>query len=223
MLYKKQSIAHFILFWISLMRLKTRAHVLLSIIILLQIIVSVQAQDCPCVKTKIIGTNSNRHFVHNNNVVAMNDTTIIQGSYLLLRTQHCVGKASWFTKGSENDLSDLVISPPTSEEYIVKSTLKGCPDVYDTVKITVLNFYSGAENEISIYPNPAKATIEVRAGSQRINSIEVIDNYGRIVITQMGLTQDTFQIINLSKVPSGIYYVKVTADRFLHVKKIIKD
>src|SRR5690242_10123466 len=117
MLFRKQSITHFIPFWIRLTRLKTRAYVLLSIIFLLQIIVSAKAQDCPCVKTKIIGTNSNRYFAHNNDVKAMNDTTIVQGSYLLLRTQHCVGKASWFTKGSQNDLSDLVISPPTSEEY----------------------------------------------------------------------------------------------------------
>lgn len=222
MLHKRQDITSFIPFRRGLMRLKTCMRKSISIIIFLQIIVSATAQDCPCVKTQIIGTNSHALFKHNNVVKAMNDTTIIRGSRLLLRTQRCIGKASWSTISSQNELTDLVVSPTTSREYIVKSFLKGCPDAYDTVSVTVLSFNSGAENEISIYPNPSKASIEVRA-NQSLSSIEVIDNYGRTVSTSE-LSGDIFHTVSLAKLPSGIYYVKVvTGNRYLHIEKIIKE
>jgi len=38
------------------------------------------AQDCPCVKTAVIGNDANATFIHNNQVISVPDTSIVLGS-----------------------------------------------------------------------------------------------------------------------------------------------
>ncbi|MBI9069007.1 MAG: hypothetical protein JEZ09_17050 [Salinivirgaceae bacterium] len=52
------------------------------------------AQDCPCVKTAVIGNDANATFTHNNKVVSMPDTTIVLGSSVNLQTLKSIGKVN---------------------------------------------------------------------------------------------------------------------------------
>ena len=61
-------------------------------------------------------------------------------------------------------------------------------------------------SQLSIYPNPAKDKITVN--SNHIASIQVVNNFGRIVNT-LSLKDATNPIITIAKLTSGIYHLRV--------------
>ena len=75
-------------------------------------------------------------------------------------------------------------------------------------------------NTISVFPNPAKNTIEIKA-KQIIESITVYDVQGRLVISK--IIQDTNAIINVSNFTNGIYFLNVKTALGESVEKIIKN
>jgi hypothetical protein len=76
------------------------------------------------------------------------------------------------------------------------------------------------EPEWTIYPNPATDKISVRLGDCKDYSCEVLDAQGRVIIST---TTAGSQVIDLSKLTSGIYFVRVISDAVVSSpKKIIK-
>jgi Peptide-N-glycosidase F, C terminal/Peptide-N-glycosidase F, N terminal/Secretion system C-terminal sorting domain len=85
---------------------------------------------------------------------------------------------------------------------------------------TVLNIENYTELEFDYYPNPTKNNISINANSI-INSIELYDIQGRILITKM--VDDTQMNIDLSNYSNGIYLLKVNSDKGEKTIKIVKE
>ncbi|MEN9523810.1 MAG: hypothetical protein RL065_2187, partial [Bacteroidota bacterium] len=64
------------------------------------------------------------------------------------------------------------------------------------------------ENKISIYPNPVYQFIIIN-GMNMMNSIDVTDVFGRTIIQQINKSSTQQISIDVSSLPSGIYFVKV--------------
>ena len=78
------------------------------------------------------------------------------------------------------------------------------------------------KEEITIYPNPTKGTVEltVAGGSSQYN-IGMVNMYGeKIFETTSNSKRET---INLTLQPSGIYFLKLKTESRIIVKKIIKQ
>ncbi|MFY9309660.1 MAG: T9SS type A sorting domain-containing protein [Bacteroidia bacterium] len=63
-----------------------------------------------------------------------------------------------------------------------------------------------ANNSVSVYPNPSNGLFNLKASS-KIESYTVYDQLGRMVSTEHLITDN--QIVNMSKMPDGMYYLTV--------------
>lgn len=76
-----------------------------------------------------------------------------------------------------------------------------------------------ATNQVSIFPNPAKENVRIR--------FENLDTHFTYLLTDLcGKTiqaGENEQIINVSKLPNGIYLLQINTDNFTHTEKIIKE
>ncbi|HXB38944.1 MAG TPA: M4 family metallopeptidase [Bacteroidia bacterium] len=72
-----------------------------------------------------------------------------------------------------------------------------------------------------IYPNPAHNNLTVQA-DQNIGSIQVIDMLGKSVLRQQPAGEKTVQV-DISSLPAGIYFVKVSAGDAQKLIKLVKE
>lgn len=71
------------------------------------------------------------------------------------------------------------------------------------------------QNNISIYPNPAKDIVNILNNNNlNITKVEIIDLVGRVV-----LNTEKYQNINISELPDGQYFVKIIGETTI-VKKL---
>jgi hypothetical protein len=131
-----------------------------------------------------------------------------------------VGNAG-FSAGEADNIS-LAFSP-SGQPYVAYM------DLANSLKATLMKFdsvFTGInepqESRLSLYPNPAsdKITIEkspIPAQSQ----LFIMNVNGQKLITQHISERKT--VIDISTLPSGVYFVRVTNDRTVEVGKIIKQ
>ena len=72
------------------------------------------------------------------------------------------------------------------------------------------------QTKIQIYPNPAKAIVNVKT-DDLIKSIEIYDSLGRIIKSEVSKT------INITELDKGIYFLKVKTASGGSIEKIIKE
>ncbi|WP_339700746.1 T9SS type A sorting domain-containing protein [uncultured Marixanthomonas sp.] len=78
---------------------------------------------------------------------------------------------------------------------------------------------SDFDSQISLYPNPVSSTLHINANNNLISKIGIYDALGKLVMTP------TFsdQIINVSQLKTGIYFLKIiTSQGKAMTKKIVK-
>ena len=108
-----------------------------------------------------------------------------------------------------------------SVAYIAKyvDTSFMTPYVYtgDTGGVRIPEF-SIFNSQFSIYPNPTSSIVNIRLPEgETVSECYVISSTG--VCNKERLTANT---LNLSKYPSGIYYIQIIANSIIHKHKIIK-
>lgn len=204
--------------------MKRNPFIILSL--MLAVSISGFAQDCPCVKTAVIGNDANAPFIHNNKVTSMPDTTIILGSYVKLQTLISTGKPKWFALGSDTEIKDLIVKPSVTTEFVVKSELAGCPDVYDTIKISVKSSAIGLNepNYFSVFPNPTNGILTIRSNKEKVKRIEIVDINGKLVIQKSNPDENLVQDFNIGHLNKGMYFIILTlSDNSSVTKPIIKN
>ena len=75
-------------------------------------------------------------------------------------------------------------------------------------------------NSISLYPNPANEVINVQCTMYNVQSIEVIDVYGKVINT-LTVTDNPTQI-NVANLAAGMYFVRVTTEEGVVTKSFVK-
>ena len=76
------------------------------------------------------------------------------------------------------------------------------------------------ENSITLFPNPANDVVNVQCSMFQVQSIEVIDVYGKVINTVNVV--DNPARINVSGLANGMYFVRVTTDEGVATKTFIK-
>jgi hypothetical protein len=94
-----------------------------------------------------------------------------------------------------------------------------------TAHVTGANLVLGIdkfENIGKIYPNPTSGELRIESGKSKINNIEIFDVYGRALLSDTSLhTYET--TIDISHLPSGMYFVKIRTVAGEVVKKMLKE
>jgi len=74
-------------------------------------------------------------------------------------------------------------------------------------------------NNISIYPNPTTGQLTIDNGELKMNSIEIFDVYGRIIVNcQLSIVNS----IDISDLSNGVYFLKISTEKGMVTKKIVK-
>lgn len=79
-----------------------------------------------------------------------------------------------------------------------------------------------AKNTISLFPNPTKERIQIRSTADEIQSINVYDLQGRLVLQEQGINKLEKEI-NLAHLESGLYILQLQSDSELKTFRIIKQ
>jgi hypothetical protein len=75
-------------------------------------------------------------------------------------------------------------------------------------------------NSIKLYPNPANDVINVQCTMYNVQSVEVIDVYGKVINTLNVVENPTR--INVSGLANGMYFVRVTTEEGTVTKSFVK-
>ena len=75
-----------------------------------------------------------------------------------------------------------------------------------------------ANNQLSIFPNPAISNISIKLDSDEVALLKILDTQGKSV---HGQTLQRQSNIDLSKLGRGLYIVKVKTNRDLYIRKLI--
>jgi len=93
------------------------------------------------------------------------------------------------------------------------------------VTITGMGINETENNDVvRVYPNPTTGEIRFEISDMRyeILEIEIFDVFGRNIVSNLK-SQISNQKIDISHLPTGVYFVKITTDNGVITKKIIKS
>ena len=76
---------------------------------------------------------------------------------------------------------------------------------------------------VKIYPNPTTGELRVESGELRVENVEVFDIYGRKHEGTKARKDESTKEINISGLPAGIYFIKISTENGIFVEKIIKN
>lgn len=96
----------------------------------------------------------------------------------------------------------------------------------DTTASALLTTKAGIDNGvtanwISVYPNPVHDQLAIRFGERTESSAELINTVGQCVLQQKVTFSNN--IVDVSKLPTGFYFLKVRVDGEIFFRSIIKD
>jgi serine protease len=82
---------------------------------------------------------------------------------------------------------------------------------------------TAANQNISVFPNPAKDKIYVAAKNQNISNILIIDVAGRELVNYKPVSTEELIKIDIQTIPAGTYFVKVSTETGVLVSKFVKN
>ncbi|MFN3306930.1 MAG: T9SS type A sorting domain-containing protein [Candidatus Kapaibacteriota bacterium] len=101
-----------------------------------------------------------------------------------------------------------------TNEFGCKSEMS---DPYDFYYSTV----DLSESNISIFPNPAKEFLVIHPSTE-LTLLTIKDNYGRTIDRYEYLNSRELDKIDVSKLPSGVYYIQIVTKNSIIISKFIK-
>ena len=114
-----------------------------------------------------------------------------------------------FTSTVQNPIHVFPDSNAYSVQLIITDSTGAMDTVIYMVDITncpVTSFISptDVERNIEIYPNPTSGILRVGMDSREIKKLEIFDVFGRLVLSESHSSS-----LDLSKLTTGIYYLKI--------------
>ena len=93
----------------------------------------------------------------------------------------------------------------------------------DTTDTTGLFIYNLTDQPVQLYPNPAKENVKVLlSNNTSIDQIIVINEMGQIMDAEIEILGSIAQI-DLTSIPSGMYFVKVVENTEQHIMRLILE
>lgn len=99
------------------------------------------------------------------------------------------------------------------------STTIKAPQTLSVVLYDGLETVEDLSNKISVYPNPVKETLHIRANGLSVESYQLFDVKGQMVISDIQTTEN----ISISNLQAGIYILKVKTNAGWVNKRIVKE
>jgi len=75
---------------------------------------------------------------------------------------------------------------------------------------------------IKIYPNPTTGQLKIESEEMRIENVEIFDVFGKKILSKKFLMSPE-TVINISHLPTGVYFVRIQAEASEVIKKVLKE
>lgn len=147
------------------------------------------------------------------------DATIQANQTLIIGVPEGQFSYDWNT-GAETShilIDGAQLSTGNHNYSITVTNIHGCQNS-DAITITVVPVNDIDQNiagKISITPNPTNGIINING--QNINNVSIYDNIGKLLISTKNSS------IDLSKYPSGMYFVKIATNENTSTYKVVKQ
>jgi hypothetical protein len=147
-------------------------------------------------------------------------------SVFLGRTPEIGLDCQWFNNSNIiGEGAGIWVKPSNTQSYIVKQDLCGIVD-YDTVTVAINPTCFVGINELNkqttfeVYPNPSNSILNIKSNNQQLQNatIEIKNTLGQIVYMDVYAHQ-----INISYLPSGIYFITLNHKETKRTIKFVKD
>ena len=89
---------------------------------------------------------------------------------------------------------------------------------FTTLPVGIADYVLG--RMVTLYPNPTTGLVQVQSAEGEVESVEVYDTYGKLLHTTK--VSGGTATLNLSGYAKGTYFVKVTTDRGVVTKRVVK-
>jgi hypothetical protein len=158
--------------------------------------------------------NNTAHFYTNSIITDTVKWTRIKGSFIADSAYNYIIIGNFFT----DSLTDTVnLSTINHWAYYYLDDVCVSPDsLYCENWVGVNEQSENNKEEITIYPNPVYDNLQLQTSLQ-INNIEITDISGRLLYTT------TSKTINCSSFAKGVYFIRVTSEKGIAVRKFIKE
>ncbi len=158
----------------------------------------------------------------NPTVTAITNASVICVGQTAVLTASGAATYSWTTGGAT---ATIAVSPTVTTTYTVTGTTTGCKNV--TVITQSVSTCAGlAETqlqkpEINIFPNPFNNKITVVISKSSETTLQIFNLLGSLIY--ISKFENLKSEIDLSKEPSGIYFVRINTTLGQVTKKVIKE
>ncbi len=85
-----------------------------------------------------------------------------------------------------------------------------------------VNNVASTSNKFTVFPNPAKSIVTVSNADASISAVELTDLNGRVV-KNVSVSNLSDVQVSISDLAQGVYMMKITSDKGVATKKIIKE
>jgi hypothetical protein len=138
-----------------------------------------------------------------------------------------------FGNNSINYYEGILKSPSNtvSETSFTVQTGKAGYELSGTMSFTYSNvgINPAEKTELKVYPNPTKGELTIKNEKLEIKSVEIFDVMGKKVQSSEFKVQSSetrnpkSETLNISNLPAGIYFLRITTDKGVITKKIVKQ
>ena len=133
--------------------------------------------------------------------------------------------SSWYTVTTSNNPYTLVAlnSGSSYDVQIIAHCTNGQtsdPSATYTFMTVGIDNYT-LDNSVTVYPNPTTGVVQIKNEEWRMENVEVYDAYGKLLQT-MSVFDHTVNI-DLSSYAKGTYFVRVTTERGVVTKRVVKN
>ena len=135
------------------------------------------------------------------------------------------GADSWNTVSTTSNPHTLVgLTGSTSYEVqVIAHCTNGVtsdPSATITFMTTGINDYT-LDNSVTVFPNPTTGMIQIQNSESRMENVEVYDAYGKLLNTM--IVNDHTANLDLSGYAKGTYFVRVTTEKGVVTKRVVKN
>ena len=132
---------------------------------------------------------------------------------------------SWYTQpvtSPTTTLAGLTSSTSYDVQVIAHCTngLESDPSATVTFMSTGINDYA-LDNSVTVFPNPTTGVVQIKNGEWRMENVEVYDAYGKLLY-EMNVNDHTANL-DLSGYAKGTYFVRVTTEKGVVTKRVVKN
>ena len=90
-----------------------------------------------------------------------------------------------------------------------------------TINSIPVSVENRVESNVNIFPNPTSNVINISSPERVITSYEVVDVYGKSLISQQNTEQSQTCVIDVTQLAGGSYFLKYVVNGMVHVEKFI--